>query len=179
LEDRRLGWHIKTGGATMSSFFQTVQNSLHQKSAREQILIQIAVLLIAIYAVWQIAVSPALGIMERSATQLPLQQAQISRMQSMQQEAIQLQAKNSLSETDSVRALQTLAQTLGPQARLVPQGTQATLEIKSMRPDVLAQFLMDARAVAQATVTDAKLARNNNEWEGSLILRLPSRTTSN
>ena len=117
--------------------------------------------------------------MERSATQLPLQQAQISRMQSMQQEAIQLQAKNSLSETDSVRALQTLAQTLGPQARLVPQGTLATLEIKSMRPDVLAQFLMDARAVAQATVTDAKLARNNNEWEGSLILRLPSRTTSN
>jgi type II secretory pathway component PulM len=163
----------------MSSFFQTVQNSLHQKSAREQILIQIAVLLIAIYAVWQIAVSPALGIMERSATQLPLQQAQISRMQRMQQEAIQLQTKNSLSETDSVRALQTLAQTLGPQARLVPQGTQATLEIKSMRPDVLAQFLMDARAVAQATVTDAKLARNNNEWEGSLILRLPSRTTSN
>ncbi|MSQ56666.1 MAG: hypothetical protein EXR35_03860 [Limnohabitans sp.] len=163
----------------MSSIFQSIQNSLQQRSAREQILIQIVLLLVVVYAIWQIAISPALRIMERSATELPLQQEQISRMQSMQQEALQLQSKNSLSEADAIRALQTLAQTLEPQARLVPQGTQATLEIKSIRPDVLAQFLMDARAVAQTTVTDAKLARNNNDWEGGLVLRLPSRTTSN
>ena len=68
---------------------------------------------------------------------------------------------------------ESLAQRLGGQAQLTPTGDRATVTLSAVAPQMLAQWLGQARSSARVVVLQARLNRGANGWDGSIVLQLP------
>jgi general secretion pathway protein M len=68
--------------------------------------------------------------------------------------------------------------------QMQPQGERVTVQLKAVPATALAQWLSQAREQAQALPLEAHLTRSANAnnasaimWDGSMVLRLPNRST--
>ena len=107
--------------------------------------------------------------------------------QALQAQAKTLQAQPKLSYDDALRALESsVKQGLGPTARLQVAGERATVTLKGVSADALAQWLTQSRVNARAAPTEARLVRNAAvsgptpsasaaTWDGSVVMTLPTR----
>ena len=162
---------------------------------REQNLVLAAGSVVALALLWWLALAPALNTLRTAPARHAALDAQLQRMQSLQAEALQLQAAPRSAPGDAVASLRSsLTQRLGATAQLSLVGDRATITLKGAPADALAQWLAQARSNALAVPVEARLTRSAAaatptptttlgnapaaaapRWDGSLVLALPAR----
>jgi general secretion pathway protein M len=144
---------------------------------RERMLVAGAVTLVVLLLAWFVLLSPALVTLRSAATERTALDAQLQRMLGLQAQAQQMQSQPKLSHDEAARQLETsVRQRLAATGRVAVTGDRATVTLTGTPPDVLAQWLAQARANAHVLPAEAHLNRNaSSQWEGSLVLTLPPR----
>jgi general secretion pathway protein M len=152
-----------------------------RRSPREQQLLGIGFWVLALAALWMLALAPALRTWQEAPARQALLDTQSQRMRQLQAQAQSLQKPAAISRADATQWLEKSLTELGPNARISLQGDSATLSLQAAPAAALARWLSQARDNAQALPTQAQLQQaspagaDNPEatWRGSLVLRLP------
>jgi general secretion pathway protein M len=156
-------------------------------SPREQRGLSVVGALVGVVLFWSVAIAPALNTLrdsENRRTQISQQQAQ---MLALQTQAQALQTRTPLSRDEALRSLQSLS--AGTAIQLNVQGDRVSVQLKAVPAPILANWLTQARAQAQALPVEAHLTRSNATtasnagnatvaWDGSLVLNLPNRSAA-
>ena len=147
-----------------------------QLKMSERRLILAAFWLIFAALVWWLAIAPALKTIKEAPAQHRALDAQLQNMRALSTEAKNLQSQPKLGLDEAQKALQsTVTQRFGSTAQLNLAGERATLTLKNANPQELAQWLTQARVNARALPAEAKLTRNGEGWDGTLVLNLPKK----
>ncbi len=146
---------------------------LAQRSRREQMGIQLALLLLAVWLVWSVAVAPAWQVLSHSSAQRERLNQQTAQMQALQQQAQVLRQQVPVSTEQALQSLQNLSASLGTAANFSRQGDSVTVNFKTASPAALAELLTQARNAAHAQVLEAHWQQANGTWSGQLVLQLP------
>jgi general secretion pathway protein M len=145
---------------------------------REQTLVGAAAAIVAFALLWWVAIAPALSVLKNANSQRSALDAQLQQMQALQAQAKALQGQPKMNAPDSGRALEaSVKQRLGAAAQLSVAGSQATLTLKNVPADALAQWLSQARTVAKAVPSQARLRLSTSSpgaWDGTVVLALPA-----
>lgn len=157
---------------------QTLQARWALLQARERRLLLLAGGVVALALLWWVALAPALATLRTAPQQHQRLDSQLERMRQLQAQAVALQQRPRTGTADAARALeQTVRQQLGTSTQLQINGTQATVTIKNLPADTLAQWLAQLRAQGHVSVNQARLQRdgpaNPASWSGTLVLALP------
>lgn len=146
-------------------------------AAREKLLASGAAALVLVALVWWLLIGPALAVLRTSEPQHRALDAQLARMQALQQQARTLQGQPKQGHDESLRALEaSVRQRLGTTARTTVAGDRVTLSLTGTPPDALAAWLAEARTNARALPAEARLTRGAaGGWDGTLVLTLPAR----
>jgi general secretion pathway protein M len=145
---------------------------------RERRLVRGALALVAAALLWWLALAPALQTVRTADARHRELQGEFEHMQGLQAQARALQALPRLGYDEALRALQASITALGPRAQLSVLGERATVTLKGVPADLLAQWLAQARVNARALPTDARLTRQSTgtaSWDGTVVLNLPPR----
>ena len=147
-----------------------------QLKMSERRLILTAFWLILTALLWWLAIAPALKTLKESPAQHRALDAQLQSMRSLSAEAKNLQNQPKLGLDEAQKALQSaVTQRFGATAQLNLTGERASLTLKNAPPQELALWLTQARVNARALPTEAKLSRNGDGWDGTLVLSLPKK----
>lgn len=153
--------------------FTPLQSHWKTTSAREQRLLLAALALSVCAALWWLTLAPALATLRSAESQARLQDAQLQTMLGLQTQAQLIQAQPPLAPGASRRLLEATVQALGATGQLVVMGERATLTLKGVSAEALAQCLAQARLNARTLPSEAHLVRNAaNTWDGTLVLNL-------
>lgn len=147
-------------------------------SAREKLGVSLAAFALGLAVLWWVLLAPALKTLRSADTEHRRLDTQLQHMQRLQAQAQVLKTQPRTNRDDAVRALeQSVKQQLGGGAQLNLGGNQATLTLKGVAASALAQWLVQARVNAHATLTEARLQRSAlatpAAWDGTLVLGLP------
>lgn len=145
---------------------------------RERTLIGLAATCVTAALLWWIALAPALKVVRTAAAQHAALDAQINTLQSLQAQALQLQAIRSSAPTDRIAALRTsVEQQLGATGSLQASGERASVILDKASASQLAAWLAQARNNARAIPLEARLTRSTSAeaalWSGTIVLTLP------
>ncbi len=141
---------------------------------RERRLAALAVAVVALALVWAFGIAPALKTLAAAPAQLEKLDAQLLSMAKLAAQAKGLQNRPAVAREDALRTLESsLQQRLGASAQLSVSGERVSVILKGAAPDVLAQWLSQARMTSRVVATQAKLTRGASGWDGSLVLELP------
>ena len=169
------------------SFQKTLAARWAQLADRERHMVLAALTLVAVAALWWLGLAPALSSLRSAETRHRQIDAQLQQMQALQAQAKALQAQPKLSYDEALHALEAAVQQgLGPTARLQVAGERATVTLKGVSAEALAQWLAQARVNARAAPSEARLARTASvaapgaaasaaAWDGTLVMSLPTR----
>lgn len=150
---------------------------------RERRLLAVAAVVVGAALLWWVALAPALGVLRGAPARHAVLDEQLSRMLSLQAQAKALQDQPRMGADEALRALDVaVKERLGGAAQLTVVGDRATVTLKGVSADALAQWLAQARVNARAVPSEARLTRNPGSggkagalWDGSLVLSLPQR----
>jgi general secretion pathway protein M len=155
---------------------KTLQVRWAALAARERRGLAVAALVVVAAVIWGILLAPALRTLRGVEPQRAALAAELERMQALQTRAAQLQAKPALIPKDSLKTLQSAANALGKNATLQVLGEQATLSLKQVSAQDLAQWLAPQSASGLNPV-EAHLQRDAGSalplWTGTLVFQLP------
>jgi general secretion pathway protein M len=147
---------------------------------REKTMVAAAAGLVAFALVWLTAVSPALKTLRTAEEAHRGVDAQWQQMANLQAQAQTLQAQPRISYDEALRALElSVRQRLGTGATLNVTGERATISLRAVPADALAQWMAQARVNARVLPAEARLARSAGapgSWDGTLVLTLPPRS---
>ncbi|GBU15067.1 hypothetical protein AwPolaro_04450 [Polaromonas sp.] len=149
--------------------------------SREKNALKIAVGLVLVLALWTLSVAPSLATLRRADAQAKTLATELQQVKAMQTEAQALQTQPVLSFDEAVRALTTnTQQTFGASAQFKLAGEQASVTLKDVPADALAQWLVQARLNARSVPLEAQLVRGSASaggpsWSGVLTMGLPAR----
>ena len=142
---------------------------------RERRLVSVALALVLSALVWGVALAPALGTLRSAPLRLAELDQQLQTMRGLAAQAAELQGRPALRREDALRALDLgLQQRLGNQARLSSAGERVTVTLTGVAPQLLAQWLGQARSAARVVVQQARLTLTPGGWDGSIVLQLPA-----
>lgn len=147
-----------------------------QREAREQTLLALAAVLVAIALLWLLALAPALKTLRQHDARVAQLQDSLQRMQALQAQAqaLQAQAGSALDATQAQQALvQQTTAILGKQADISPRPGGASVTLRTVTPNALARWLAAIRAEAHAKVEQARIQRSGDGWSGTVQLSLP------
>ena len=145
----------------------------HSISPREQRLLLGALALVVGALLWWVALAPALSALRTAPAQQRLLDAQLQKMLSLQARAKAMQAQNRLSSEEARRLLETSVKPFGAGTQLSVIGERASLSLKGVSPDALAQWLTQVRINARTVPQEARLQRNpTGNWDATLVLSL-------
>ncbi|MBI5276437.1 MAG: type II secretion system protein M [Burkholderiales bacterium] len=144
---------------------------------REKLMVASAAAVVGIALAWWVLFAPALGVLRGAEAQHRTLDAQRQQMARLQAQAQALQAQPKQPHDEAMRLLeQAIRQQLGVSARYTIQNDRVTVTLTGTPAEVLAQWLVQARATARALPSEARLQRNAaGLWEGTLVLNLPPR----
>ena len=171
-----------------------------QRSARERQLLSLAAMVLALAAVWRIALAPALQTWHEAPARQAALERQSAQMRQLQAQAQSLKKPTSITRTDAVQWLERNLSALGADTKLSLQGERATLSLQAAPAEGLATWLQQAREHAQALPVQAQLRQTTApapaaakpgpatpvakavdatphsgavRWSGTLVLSLP------
>jgi general secretion pathway protein M len=162
-------------------------------AAREQLLVGSAALLVLVALIWWLAIAPAWQIFRSAPAQHVQIDTQLQSMRALAAEATSLRAQRTLTYDEALRNLEnSVKQSLGAGALLSVSDSRASLTLKGVNADALAQWLSQARINARVVPTEARLQRgaiiapapaaptsaatsSGTTWDGTLVLSLPAR----
>lgn len=166
---------------------------------REQRLIVIGAVLVALALLWWVALAPALRTLSSAPAEHAQLDTQLQQMTNLQTQAKALQSQPRASRDDAMRALEASVRTnLGPNAQMQPAGAGegVTIALRGAPADALAQWLTQARSNARAVPREVHLTRSAQggapgapapgaaaaapdaarvRWDGTLVMSLPAR----
>ena len=143
-------------------------------SERRLILVAFWVILTAL--LWWLAIAPALKTLKEAPSEHRALDAKLLIMRVLSAEAKTLQSQPKLGFDEAQKALQSsVSQRFGSTAQLNLAGERATVTLKNANPQELALWLAQARVNARALPSEAKLTRNGESWDGTLVLSLPKK----
>lgn len=152
---------------------QPLQARWNGSSRREQRLVLAALALLAGALLWWVGLAPSLATLRSADRQRQVLDAQLQQMQGLQAQAKTLQAQPRQAFDDAQRLLEASVRSLGTTAQMTVLGERATLTLKGVSADTLAQWLVQARLKARAMPAQARLVRNaEGTWDGTLVLNL-------
>jgi general secretion pathway protein M len=155
---------------------QTYLSYWRQLKMSERRLILTAFWLILTALIWRLAIAPALKTIKEAPAQHRALDAQLQSMRALSAEAKNLQNQPKLGLDEAQKALQSaVTQRFGNAAQLNLSGERATLTLKNANPQDLALWLTQARVNARALPAEAKLTKNGEGWDGTLVLNLPKK----
>jgi general secretion pathway protein M len=118
-------------------------------------------------------VAPALATLRGAEPQRRALEAQLQQMQGLQAQAKALQAQPRLAPDEARRLLEASVKPLAPTLQLALVGDRATVTLKGMTADALAQWLAQVRLNVRVLPTEARLRRSAaGTWDGTLVLNL-------
>jgi len=142
-------------------------------STRERRLVLLAVALVLAALLWWVGVAPALSTLRAAEGQRRLLDAQLQQMRDLQAQAKALQAQAPLAADEARRLLEASVKPLGATAQLTLAGERATVTLKGVSADALAQWLVQVRLNVRSVPSDARLVRGaNGTWDGTLTLNI-------
>lgn len=151
-----------------------LQRSWSTLAARERLLVTLAGAIVVLALLWTVALAPALRTVRTAPAQSDQLDRQLQAMQTMAVQARELQGRPIVRRDDALNVLQTsLPQRLGGRAQLTPAGDRVTVTLSGVAPQMLSQWLGQARSAARVVVLQARLSRGPNGWDGSIVLQLP------
>ena len=148
---------------------------------RERRLLTLAGLVVGVALLWWLALAPALAVLRAAPARHAALDTQLASMLGLQAQAKALQDQPKMNFDEALRALDaSVKDRLGAGAQLTVVGDRATVILKGVPPDALAQWLTQARVNARAVPAEAKLVRSPGgkpgaAWDGSVVLSLPQR----
>jgi general secretion pathway protein M len=147
-----------------------------QLKTSERRLILAVFWIIFLAMLWWLAIAPALKTIREAPSQHRVLDTQLQNMRALNAEAKNLQNQPKLGLDEAQKALQSsVTQRFGSAAQLSMTGERATLTLKNAPPQELALWLAQARVNARALPSEAKLTRNGESWDGTLVLNLPKK----
>lgn len=160
-------------------------------AAREQLLVGSAALLVLAALLWWLAIAPALQTLRSAPAQHAQIDTQLQSMRALAAEATSLRAQRTLTYDEALRNLEnSVKQSLGAGASLSVSDSRASLTLKGVNADALAQWLSQVRINARVVPSEARLQRgavvapaasasgatsSGTTWDGTLVLSLPAR----
>ena len=151
-----------------------LQSWWSQRAVREQSILKFAGAVIGLALLWWVALAPGLRTLRTFEATRAAQATQLQTMQQMQAQARVLQAQPKLPHAQAVQALQaSVQQSFGPKADFTSSTANATVILRGVNAESLAQWLAIARTQARSTPTQARLARTGSVWSGTLTMALP------
>ena len=156
---------------------QALQARWATLAPREQAMVAAAAGVLVLALLWWVALGPAIATLRGAEAQHQALDAQLARMQGLQEQTRAMQALPKQNPEEAIRQLDlSLKQQLGPAFRYSIVGDRATVTLTNAPPAALAQWLAQVRTNARAIPGEAKLTRNaSGGWDGSVVLALPSR----
>jgi len=140
---------------------------------REQRLLLLALGVVALALLWWVALAPALKVLKTAPQQHLALDAQNQQMQRLQAQALALRALPVVSAEEARSALEASLKPLGASGQMVVQVERATVTLKGVSPDALAEWLAVARQNARTVPAEAHLTRNAaGAWDGSVVFYL-------
>jgi general secretion pathway protein M len=122
---------------------------------------------------WWVALAPALKVLKTAPQQHLALDAQNQQMQRLQAQALALRALPVVSAEEARSALEASLKPLGASGQMVVQVERATVTLKGVSPDALAEWLAVARQNARTVPSEAHLTRNAaGAWDGSVVFYL-------
>jgi len=186
----------------MAMALQSLQQRWHTLSLREQGLLRVGAVLLALAVVWWVALAPALRTVREAPAQQAALDAQWQQLKDLQAQAQSLQQQPRMTQAEALRTLQnSTTELLGASAQLQTVGERSTVTLKAVSAPVLASWLAQVRAQARAVPIQAHLQRsaatdkvmtspeakapsppsvnpasapNAIVWSGSVVLSLPA-----
>jgi len=148
-----------------------------QLAPREQQLVAAAVGLVAAALIWWLLLAPPLTTIRAAEAQHRSLDAQLQRMLALQAQARALQSQPRQTADEASRLLEaTVRDKLGTKARMTIAGERVTVALVGVPPEVLGQWLTQARTNARVLPAEAKLTRTPaGLWDGTVVLALPAR----
>lgn len=147
----------------------------NQRPAREQTLLKLATALVAGAVLWSLALAPALRTLRSFDAARAAQAKQLESMLRLQAQAQALQALPRLSQAAAAQALQlSVQQAFGASADISLHGDSATVTLRGVAAESLAQWLASARTNARCAPVQARLTRGAAGWSGTLQMGLPA-----
>lgn len=187
--------------STLHTVRTTLRQAWQQRSPREQQLLGLATAVLALAALWQVALAPAWHTWQEAPNRQARLDAQTQRMLELQAQAKSLQKPLAISRAEAMQWLESSLAELGTGAKIQRQGEQLQLSVEAAPADKMAHWLSQARLRAQALPLQAQLqqipepgkparptatppsANSANTsaadktstvyWRGTLLLRLP------
>jgi general secretion pathway protein M len=147
-----------------------------QLATRERRMVAVAAMLVGLALLWWVALGPALRTLRTAPEQHAQLDEQLGRMQQWSQQAKGLQAMPKLGYDEALKALQTsVTQHLGAGSSVNASAERVSVTLKAVKPEALAQWLVQARSNARAAVTDMRLTQTTSGWDGVVVVALPAR----
>lgn len=145
----------------------------HSVSKREQRLLWGALGGVMLALLWWLALAPALAVLKSAPQQHVVLDAQTRHMLRLQAQAQALRALPVISSADARRALEASVKALGSPSQMVLQADRASVTLKGVSPDALAQWLAAVRQNAHLVPSEAHLRRNAaGTWDGVVVVQL-------
>lgn len=147
-------------------------------SLREQRLLRVLGLLLALTVLWFVGIAPAAQVLSRSSAERQALAQQEARMRAVQVQAQSLQQRARVDAPEALQQVNALAAQAGWTVQ--SHGALITLQIQNVAPDQLAQRLAQLRAQAHTVPSQVRLTRQGTEadlrWSGQIVLSLPDST---
>jgi general secretion pathway protein M len=129
-------------------------------ATREKTMVAGAGLVVGLALLWWVALAPALQTLRAADAQHAQMDAQLQSMRLLAAEATTLRGQRILSYEESLRNLEnSVKQTFGAAATLSVSDARASLTLKGVSADALAQWLSQARINARVVPSEARLQR--------------------
>lgn len=136
---------------------------------RERLLVAVAGAVLLFYAVWSVAVQPALRTVREASATLDALEVQLQDIQRLAGEARGLRNATPVSPAQAGAALRAATDRLGGAGRIALLSDRATLTLTNVDGEALQSWLNEARTAARARVVDVQLTRNTQGFSGSIV----------
>jgi general secretion pathway protein M len=145
------------------------------RSAQEKRMLKVAVFVLVLGTIWVAGIAPALKTIKTFEVTRNSQDVQLQAMLRLQSQAQNLRAVPQLGAEAAQQALHTsVTQAFGGRADFQAIGSTATITLKGVEPQALAQWLTVARTNARSAPQQAHLSYDKHGWSGTLQMSLPA-----
>jgi general secretion pathway protein M len=151
-----------------------------QLADQERQMLTLIAALLVFAIVWLQLLAPARATLRTADVQAKALGTQMQQMQKLQSEALTLQKQPALNFDAALKALTAATQqTLGAHAQMTNTTEHASITLREVPADVLAQWIVQARINARSVPVEAQLSRSTTEgqatWNGVVLMSLPGR----
>ncbi|UXH79316.1 type II secretion system protein M [Roseateles amylovorans] len=141
---------------------------------RERLMVRLAVVAVGALLLWLIALAPALSTLKKAPADMDRLDRELQQMRQLAEQTQQYRQIVPVSADQSIAALRTATERLGPAAELTVTGAQAQLRLRGVPGAALTSWLIEARQTARARPQQAELQTGAQGYSGRLTVLLPA-----